>query len=204
MPIPNSADTSAHVLAEAACRFYPHSLPFDHPDVARFVERVRFYQRHVPEHDLPSFADEAIKESLVDYCFGKRSFADLKKGDFLSHLTNRLSYQQQQLLEREVPDRFELPSGSRVKLDYSAENGKPILAARIQELFGMTTTPQIVSGRVPLVLHLLAPNYRPQQVTEDLVSFWNNTYQTVRKELRARYPKHPWPEDPWTAKAIRK
>ena len=73
-----------------------------------------------------------------------------------------------------------------------------MLAARIQELFGLAETPRVAGGRVPVLLHLLAPNHRPQQVTDDLASFWANTYQVVRKDLRARYPKHAWPEDPWT------
>jgi ATP-dependent helicase HrpB len=93
-----------------------------------------------------------------------------------------------------------LPSGNSVALSY--EPGRPpVLAARIQELFGWKETPRIAQGKVRLLLHLLAPNYRPQQVTDDLASFWNNTYQQVRKDLRGRYPKHPWPEDPWTAVA---
>ncbi|MFM8933878.1 MAG: ATP-dependent helicase C-terminal domain-containing protein, partial [Gemmataceae bacterium] len=93
-----------------------------------------------------------------------------------------------------------LPSGNSVGLSY--EPGRPpVLAARIQELFGWKETPRIAQGRVRLLLHLLAPNYRPQQVTDDLASFWNNTYQQVRKDLRGRYPKHAWPEDPWTAVA---
>jgi ATP-dependent helicase HrpB len=75
---------------------------------------------------------------------------------------------------------------------------------RIQELFGMADTPRVAAGRVPVLMHLLAPNYRPQQVTDDLASFWHTTYPQVRKELRARYPKHAWPEDPWTATAQRR
>ena len=91
-----------------------------------------------------------------------------------------------------------MPSGSRIALKY--EVGRPpVLAVRIQEVFGLADTPRIAGGRVRVLLHLLAPNYRPQQVTDDLASFWVNTYPLVRKELRARYPKHAWPEDPWTA-----
>ena len=85
------------------------------------------------------------------------------------------------------------------------EPGKPpVLAVRIQEVFGWTETPRLAGGRVPLLLHLLAPNHRPQQVTDDLRSFWENTYPVVRQELRRRYPKHAWPEDPWTATAERR
>jgi ATP-dependent helicase HrpB len=105
-------------------------------------------------------------------------------------------------LEREAPDRLEVPSGSRVRLAY--EPGRaPVLAARIQELFGLAETPRVAAGRVPVLLHLLAPNGRPQQVTQDLASFWRTTYPQVRRELAGRYPKHPWPEDPLAARAVR-
>src|SRR5205823_3365844 len=91
-----------------------------------------------------------------------------------------------------------VPSGSRLAVHYE-EGRPPVLAVRIQELFGLRQTPRLAAGRVSVVLHLLAPNHRPQQVTDDLASFWENTYPLIRKELRARYPKHSWPEDPATA-----
>jgi ATP-dependent helicase HrpB len=100
----------------------------------------------------------------------------------------------------EAPEHIEVPSGSHIKIAYE-EARPPILAARIQEMFGLTETPRVARGRVKVLLHLLAPNYRPQQVTDDLASFWKNGYPIVRKELRARYPKHSWPEDPLTAEA---
>ncbi len=99
-------------------------------------------------------------------------------------------------------DRLEVPSGSHIRIEYE-EGRPPILAARIQELFGLAETPRLGGGRVKGLLHLLAPNHRPQQVTDDLASFWANGYPVVRKELRGRYPKHAWPEDPLTAEAIR-
>src|SRR6185295_17467621 len=91
-----------------------------------------------------------------------------------------------------------VPSGSQLPLRYDPGQ-PPILAVRIQELFGLRETPRIAGGRVAVLLHLLAPSMRPQQVTDDLRSFWDNTYPQIRKELRRRYPKHAWPEDPWTA-----
>ncbi len=117
-------------------------------------------------------------------------------------LKGQLSYEQFRAVEDEAPDRIVVPSGSHIRIDY--EEGKaPILAARIQELFGLMETPKLARGRVKVLLHLLAPNYRPQQVTDDLASFWKNGYPLVRKELRARYPRHSWPEDPTKAEAIR-
>ncbi|HSM12723.1 MAG TPA: ATP-dependent helicase C-terminal domain-containing protein, partial [Thermoanaerobaculia bacterium] len=131
-------------------------------------------------------------------CAGRRSFAELRDGPWLEALLAGLSREQKRLLDAEAPDRMAVPSGSRPRIDYS-DPARPVLAARIQELFGLEATPRIAAGRVPLLLHLLAPNGRPQQVTEDLASFWATTYATVRRELAGRYPKHAWPEDPTTA-----
>jgi ATP-dependent helicase HrpB len=103
-----------------------------------------------------------------------------------------------QAVDHEAPERLQVPSGSFITIKYDLER-PPVLAVRIQEVFGWKDTPRLAGGRVRVLLHLLAPNYRPQQVTDDLASFWNTTYQQVRKELRARYPKHAWPEDPWNA-----
>jgi ATP-dependent helicase HrpB len=113
----------------------------------------------------------------------------------LEAVQGRLTHAQRQAVEREAPERLQVPSGSRIALRYELGRS-PILAVRIQELFGLSETPRIAGGRVRVLLHLLAPNYRPQQITDDLAGFWTNTYAQVRKELRARYPKHAWPEDP--------
>ena len=109
---------------------------------------------------------------------------------------------QRQAVEREAPERIQVPSGSRIALRY--ELGKPpVLAVRIQEIFGLLATPRVAGGRVAVLCHLLAPNMRPQQITDDLASFWKNTYPQVRKDLRRRYPKHAWPEDPLEASGAR-
>ena len=115
-------------------------------------------------------------------------------------MQGKLTSAQLQAIEHEAPERLQVPSGSWLTLQY-AIGGMPILAVRIQEVFGWQDTPRLAGGRVRVLLHLLAPNHRPQQVTDDLASFWNNTYQQVRKELRIRYPKHAWPDDPWNAPA---
>ena len=101
-------------------------------------------------------------------------------------------------LDRHAPERIGLPSGRTARVTYSAE-GPPVVAARIQFFFGLQRTPTLADGRVPCVLHLLAPNGRPAQVTQDLAGFWRGSWSLVRKELRGRYPKHAWPEDPSTA-----
>src|SRR5262249_57292775 len=109
--------------------------------------------------------------------------------------------QQARELREGAPDSLAIPSGRRVRLVY--ETGRPpVLAARLQELFGWTETPRVARGRVPVVLHILGPNYRPVQVTDDLRSFWTTTYFQVRKDLRGRYPKHSWPDDPLTASPV--
>jgi ATP-dependent helicase HrpB len=101
-----------------------------------------------------------------------------------------------------APERLDVPSGSSARIDYPAEkDGRPVVAVKLQEVFGLADTPRLVDGRVPVQFHLLSPARRPLAVTEDLSSFWNGAYQDVRKEMRGRYPKHPWPEDPWTAPA---
>ncbi|MCC5949262.1 MAG: ATP-dependent helicase HrpB, partial [Nitriliruptoraceae bacterium] len=105
-------------------------------------------------------------------------------------------------VERLVPTHLPVPSGSRIRLDYAAGD-RPVLAVRVQELFGLRTTPSIADGRVPVLVHLLSPAHRPVQVTDDLAGFWERTYPQVRAELRGRYPKHAWPEDPTTARAVR-
>jgi ATP-dependent helicase HrpB len=131
---------------------------------------------------------------------GRRCFAEMKRAPLLETLRNRLTHEQRRQLDRHAPERIGVPSGSQIRLDYGPGRA-PVLAARIQELFGMAETPRIAGGRIAVVMHLLAPNQRPEQVTNDLASFWKNVYQEVRKELRSRYPKHAWPEDPTTAKA---
>ena len=102
-----------------------------------------------------------------------------------------------------APERLQVPSGSRVRIDYPAPDdaGRPVVAVKLQECFGWAETPRLVDGRVPVLFHLLSPAGRPLAVTDDLASFWSGPYAQVRAEMRGRYPKHPWPEDPWTAPA---
>jgi ATP-dependent helicase HrpB len=152
---------------------------------------------------LPQLGDDPLRTLLPRLCEGCLSFADLRRAKVLPVLQSLLNYQQLQALDREAPERLTVPSGSSIALEYAAGKS-PILAVRIQEIFGMQQTPRIAGGRVTILLHLLAPNMRPQQVTTDLESFWKNTYPVVRGELRRRYPKHAWPEDPTTAQPERR
>jgi ATP-dependent helicase HrpB len=117
-------------------------------------------------------------------------------------LLARIGWENRNHVDTLAPTHVEAPSGSRIAIDYS-DPASPVMAVRLQEMFGLADTPRIAGGRVPLVLHLLSPAHRPVQVTRDLASFWANTYFDVRKDLRGRYPKHYWPEDPMEAEATR-
>jgi ATP-dependent helicase HrpB len=123
----------------------------------------------------------------------------------LPAMLDLLPYPLQRLIDTEAPQTIAVPTGNRIRLEYAPQSDEsritpPVLAVRLQELFGWTETPRIAAGRVPVRLHLLGPNFRPVQITDDLRSFWSTTYFQVRKDLRVRYPKHSWPQDPLHAK----
>lgn len=131
----------------------------------------------------------------------KRS--ELQKLDLVNILTGLLPWELQPRLDKLAPVRMGVPSGSHIKLNYFTDGRAPVMEVRLQEMFGLLETPTINEGRTKILLHLLSPGYKPVQVTQDLKSFWQTTYHEVRKELRMRYPRHHWPEDPWTAEAVR-
>jgi ATP-dependent helicase HrpB len=201
-PLPED-DSVGRILAEAAARHWDDVRPKEDSPPARFLARVLCLREWLPELDLPTFADEQLQALLPDLCVGCRSLADLRNAPWLETIAATLTPSQWQAVEREAPTHLTVPSGSRIALEYEAGR-PPILAVRIQEIFGLRETPRVARGRVPVLLHLLAPNYRPQQVTDDLPSFWANAYPIIRGELRRRYPRHPWPDDPLTAVAVRK
>ncbi|HEX9736545.1 MAG TPA: ATP-dependent helicase HrpB [Thermoanaerobaculia bacterium] len=194
-PTPEAA---SRALATAAADDLDRALDLGRGEVASFLARARSLAEWMPELGLPRFTDAELATLLPVLCAGKRSFAELRRTPLVETLKGVLGYEQLAALERHAPERLEVPSGSRIRLVY--EPGRPpVLAARIQELFGLRETPRVAAGRVAVMVHLLAPNGRPQQVTQDLESFWASTYPQVRKELQGRYPKHAWPADPWTA-----
>jgi len=167
-----------------------------------FIERVRFLTSQMPELNLPKLDDDAVEEILLTLCQTRTSVAELQQAPWLDHLRGRFDYSQMLLIDKQAPANLSLPSGNSCSVQYS--HGKsPWMEVRIQELFGWKETPRVAGGKVPIQLHLLGPNYRPQQITEDLANFWRETYIQIRKELRRRYPKHYWPEDPLTATATR-
>lgn len=197
------SDQVARVLADAAAGSLDLVFPWDDWATAEYLGRLRCLAQWMPELELPALDEPGLRALLPVVAQGCRSFDELRKASWIGAIQGLLTHQQRQAVEREAPERIEVPSGSRIKLHY--EPGKaPVLAVRIQEIFGLLETPRVARGRVPVLLHLLAPNMRPEQVTDDLTSFWKTTYHQVRKDLRRRYPKHAWPEDPYQATAERR
>lgn len=194
------AAAASTLLAQRALADLERALPLDNRDVQDFIARVRSLAGWMPELDLPDFVD--LTEVVHRLAKKRRSFADLAKAPLLGALKDGLDWKQKSALDAQAPEQIKVPSGSRVRLQYQAGE-PPVLAVRMQEMFGLNKTPTVAGGRVPVRLHLLAPNRRPQQVTDDLAGFWERTWPQIRKELRARYPKHAWPEDPLTAKPLR-
>ena len=165
-----------------------------------WLARLDLARRAMPELDWTTFEPEDWTELIHLACLGKRSEAEIAGGSLLAILKGRLGFARNQRLDEQVPEALTVPSGNRIRLAYSVD-GPPVLAVRLQELFGWSDTPRIAGGRVAVLLHLLGPNYRPVQITDDLKSFWSGAYFQVRKDLRARYPKHSWPDDPLNARA---
>ena len=168
-------------------------------EVCALVARIDFLRVVRADLELPAIDDSFFRSLLPTICAGHTSFAQLKKVKLVDHIRGALGWERSQQLDSLAPERVTVPSGSRIRLRYG-EGDRPILPVRIQEMYSAKETPRIAGGRVPVLLHLLAPNMRPQQVTDDLASFWQNAYPEVRKELRRRYAKHDWPDDPANAK----
>ena len=179
-------------------------LPWS-PAARQFRARVALLRRVCPEEPWPDLGDDwlaaHLEEWLQPWLAGVRTLADLQRLDLYAILKGLLPWDLQRRLDEGVPTHIIVPSGSRIAIDYGGD--APVLAVKLQELFGLAETPTVAWGRVPLLLHLLSPARRPIQVTGDLRSFWNTTYPEVKKELKGRYPKHPWPDDPWLAVPMR-
>jgi ATP-dependent helicase HrpB len=146
---------------------------------------------------------QTADEWLLPYLQNIKSNDDLKKLNLHDILFHFLDYNKQQELNKLAPAKMEVPSGSHITLEYFANGSSPVMAVRIQEVFGLAETPKVNNNKISLLMHLLSPAYKPVQITGDLKSFWENTYFEVRKELKPRYPKHAWPDDPWNHPAIR-
>ncbi len=199
-PSPNPEKVLALFLEEVQKRGI-ELLPWNE-EARQFQARVDFLRLQT-NRKWPDISDESLSADLgwlAPFCSGMTGFTDLKQLEMKKILQSLLPWNLLQQLEKEAPTHIIVPSGSKKKLLYSA--GKPpVLAVRLQEMFGLDTTPAVCQGQVNLTLHLLSPANRPIQITSDLASFWRTAYPEIRKELAGRYPKHYWPEDPLLAKA---
>ena len=179
-----------------------------------FSDEVQNLQRRVaavaawhPELELQDLSTETVLDRAPEWLpayIGKAvSTAELKRIDLGAALWGLLNYSQQQAVERLAPSHITVPTGSRIRLEYRQGADAPVLRVRLQECFGLVDTPRVDGGRLPVLMELLSPGFKPVQLTTDLRSFWEGTYFEVRKELKRRYPKHAWPDNPLDADPVR-
>jgi ATP-dependent helicase HrpB len=203
-----SAET-ARVLADGLISVGIAPLPRSKP-AKQWRDRVMFLRKaegETSEHSWPDLSDDGLAAQretwLAPALYDKTSLKEFSSGDLSEALMTLLPWELRARLEREAPTHFEAPTGTQLAIDYEAEQG-PTIAVRLQELFGLNSHPSIAKGAIPLVLELLSPAHRPVQVTRDLPGFWRGSYAAVRSDLRGRYPRHPWPEDPASAMPTRR
>lgn len=193
---------AAALLAREAAKCLAEILPGEKDPSYSFRRRIEWLSQVMPELQLPELSDAAIAAILPDVAYGFRSFNDLRGLQWLQIFQSIIGSDRLAEINRLAPEFMAVPSGNRLPLQY-VPGMAPAVAVRIQEIFGMRQTPSIAGGRAAIVMHLLGPNYRPQQITNDLASFWENGYPEIKKELRRRYPKHAWPDDPLSATPTR-
>ncbi|MDI1354008.1 MAG: ATP-dependent helicase HrpB [bacterium] len=192
-----------------------HAIKNEGETLLNFDEKMLQLQNRIsslriwnPEEEWPDVSTTHLLETnqlwLGPYLNGIKKADELKKIDLAEALLFSLDHEKQQALNKLTPSKIEVPSGSQLIIEYFSSGAAPVLSVRLQEVFGLADTPEINAGKTKLVMHLLSPGYKPVQVTSDLKSFWNNLYFEVKKELQRRYPKHAWPDDPWTAVAVAK
>jgi ATP-dependent helicase HrpB len=167
-----------------------------------WLQRVEFLRRYMPELGVPAPREELLPPALEEACMRAGTGGQVSPSVLVSCLENRLSGRQRAALTEHAPTHLKMPSGGRARVQYD-DNGDASVSVRLHEVFGLAETPRIAAGRVAVRMQLLGPNHRPVQVTSDLRSFWNNTYAEVRRELRVKYPRLTWPENPWEAAPIR-
>jgi ATP-dependent helicase HrpB len=204
LPVP-ATEHAARILARGIADLGLAALPWPKA-LAQWRERVMFLRR-LDGEEWPDLSDAALAADVEGWLalslVGKTALRELSADELGAAIMGLLPWNLRRRLEAEAPTHAEVPTGSRIPIDYGAEEG-PVLAVRVQELFGLAAHPSIGGGRVPLVLHLLSPAHRPIQITRDLPGFWRGSWAGVRADMRGRYPKHPWPEDPVTAEPTRR
>ena len=205
------AQVDKNVAVQAICK----ALQNEGKQLLDFDEQVTQLQNRIlslgvwnPEENWPNVSTENLLQNpalwLTPFLQDVKRIDDMKKIDLVQAILSMLPYEKQLELDRLAPAKMHVPSGSGIALMYFERGETPVLAVRLQEVFGLPDTPNINAGKTAVVLHLLSPGFKPVQVTSDLRSFWNNTYHEVKKELKRRYPKHAWPEDPWSEKPVAK
>jgi ATP-dependent helicase HrpB len=198
------ADT-AHTLAQGIISLGLDRMPWSKASL-QFRQRVGFLHRSEGD-EWPDLSNEGLAASAADWLepllMDKIALSALSPSEISDAIMNLVPWNMRRRLDDEAPTHFTAPTGSAVPIDYDAEQG-PTVSIRVQELFGLGTHPTIAGGRVPLTIELLSPAHRPVQVTRDLPGFWRGSYAAVRTDMRGRYPKHPWPEDPLSAPATRR
>jgi ATP-dependent helicase HrpB len=198
-------DASARMLAQGAARLGIERLPWTKP-LRQWRDRIMFLRR-AEGGEWPDLSDAALAATAVDWLApalaAKTALGELASDDLARALQGLLPWTLRRRLDAEAPTHFTAPSGSAVPIDYEAQEG-PKLAIRVQELFGLDRHPSIAAGRVPLVVELLSPAHRPVQVTRDLPGFWRGSYAAVKAEMKGRYPRHPWPDNPLSAAPTRR
>ncbi|MEN5394037.1 ATP-dependent helicase HrpB [Stenotrophomonas sp. TWI377] len=200
---------AAQALTDAVAELGLDALPWTE-GLRQWQARALAVRAWMPALELPDVSDAALLATLPTWltpAFNGRTRLDaLDESSLGEALKSPLPWAQRQLIDRHAPVRITVPSGMERPIHYTLDADgvtpqAPVLAVKLQELFGLSDTPRIADGRIPLTLHLLSPGGRPLQVTQDLRNFWANTYAEVKKEMKGRYPRHPWPDDPWTANA---
>jgi ATP-dependent helicase HrpB len=200
-----ATEESARALAAGLASLGLSVLPWSKA-LAQWRERVMFLRKAEGE-EWPDLSDEALaataEEWLAPHLVGKSGLSEIGPDLFGDALRELLPWNLRRRLDAEAPTHVEVPTGSMIPVDYGGEEG-PVLAVRVQELFGLDRHPTLANGRVPLILHLLSPAHRPIQITRDLPGFWRGSWAAVRADMRGQYPKHPWPEDPVSAPPTRR
>lgn len=196
-----------HAICKAIQQEGEHLLNFDN-QVVQLQNRIMSLAIWNPDENWPDVRTVSLLKNpavwLAPFLDSVKRIEDFKKVDLGMAIASKLTYEMQTQLNTLAPAKIKVPSGSSIVIEYFERGETPVLAVRLQEVFGLPDTPKINAGKTALVLHLLSPGYKPVQVTSDLRSFWNNTYHEVKKELKRRYPKHAWPEDPWSEKPVAK
>ena len=176
-------------------------------DVGNLQRRVAAVATWHPELELPDLSTDALLQRAPEWLptfIGRASaVTELKKIDLAAALWAQLSWPQQQAVDRLAPSHITVPTGSRIRVEYRQGAEAPVVRVRLQECFGLEDTPRVDDGHRPVLMELLSPGYKPVQLTSDLRSFWDGTYFEVRKELKRRYPKHAWPDNPLEADPVR-